>query len=80
VINTFIVIEETPMVVSADDKGRIKVWDIRSYMCIQTIDMGEQTLIIRLLNLIDIGKLVFTGSRLSIVDLDMRSGVPLRKA
>ena len=33
-INALACVEKTPMVVSADDCGNIKVWDIRSLKCI----------------------------------------------
>ena len=61
------------MVVSADDKGRIKIWDLRNYKCIQTVDLGDQTLIMKLLDLMDVNRLVFTGSRISLMEFDARS-------
>lgn len=73
VINTFTVVEETPMVVSADDKGKIKIWDLRSYKCIQTIDLGDQTLIVKLVDLMSVNMLAFTGSRLTLMEFDARS-------
>jgi len=68
-----VIVEATPMVVSADDKGRIKIWDLRSYKCIQTVDLGDQTLIVRLVDLMDVNKLAFTGSRLSLMEFDART-------
>lgn len=61
------------MVVSADDKGKIKIWDLRSYKCIQTVDLGDQTLIVRLVDLMDANRLGFTGSRLNLIDFDTKS-------
>lgn len=72
-ISTFIPIEKTPMVASADDKGKIKIWDIRSYKCIQTVDFGDQVFISRIVNLVEVGKLVFTGSRINVIDFDTRA-------
>lgn len=61
------------MVASADDKGKIKIWDIRSYKCIQTVDFGDQVYISRIVDLIEVGKLVFTGSRINVIDFDTRA-------
>ena len=33
-VTAVIVVEKTPMIVSADDCGNIKVWDIRTLKCI----------------------------------------------
>lgn len=41
IITAFKGIEGTPMVVSADDKVFIRIWDIRTCMCIQTIGKQE---------------------------------------
>lgn len=38
-------IENSPMVITADDNGTIKTWDIRSFQCCQTIGLSRKTLI-----------------------------------
>ena len=64
------VIENTPMVISADDVGSIKVWDIRNQGCLQTLEMGGRTVILKLLDMYDVGKLCFVGSRVNILNFD----------
>ena len=36
-VTSMLCIENTPMLVSADDKGSVKLWDVRSLKCIQTL-------------------------------------------
>ena len=70
-------IENTPMVVSSDDVGTLKgktikiiffiVWDIRTLKCIQTIELGSKTIISKLLNVSNCGKLCFIGSRINLI-------------
>lgn len=43
------VIEETPMVITADDSGTIKIWDIRSLKCLQTVERKEKTIITKIM-------------------------------
>lgn len=63
-------IEKTPLLISADDNGIIKVWDIRSFKCIQTVDVGSKTVITKLLDIHDMGKICFIGSRVNFLDFD----------
>ena len=39
------------MVLSGDDNGCLKLWDIRNFNCLQTIDLGHKTSMNTLLNL-----------------------------
>lgn len=64
------VIEKSPMVVSADDVGNIKVWDIRTLNCLQTLEMGERTVITKLIDMYEVSKLCFIGSRVNILSFD----------
>lgn len=64
------IIESTPMVVSADDFGAIKIWDIRTLNCIQSINYGERTIITKLLDCFTQGKICFVGSRLNMIDFN----------
>jgi len=45
-------VKGTPMVVSSDDKGRVKIWDIRNYKCVQTLDFKDKTIITKLLDMV----------------------------
>lgn len=51
-ITSFMVVKKSPMVVSADDKGKVKIWDIRNFKCVQTLDFRDKTNITKLLDMI----------------------------
>ncbi len=57
-------VKNTPMVVSADDKGKVKIWNLRNYKCMQTLNFSDNIVITKLLDMIDIGKLGVMGSRI----------------
>lgn len=60
-------IRNSPMVVTADDQGVIKVWDIRELKCVQSLDLGYQNNITRLLDIGDKGKICFIGCRVNFI-------------
>jgi hypothetical protein len=39
------------MVVSADDRGKVKIWNIRNFKCVQTIDFTDKLVITRILDM-----------------------------
>jgi hypothetical protein len=41
IITAILPIENSPMVITADDTGVIKTWDIRLCQCVQTISLGD---------------------------------------
>ena len=45
------IISKSPMVVSADDKGKIKIWNIKNFKCMQTIDFSNKVVITKLLDM-----------------------------
>lgn len=63
-IVTFIAIDDTPMVVSCDDRQKLKVWDLRSYKCLQTVDFFGRAAIRGLVSLLDDGKIALLGNRI----------------
>lgn len=63
-------IEKTPILISADDNGILKLWDIRSFKCVQTVDLGCKTVITKILDIGCFGKVCFLGSRLNFMDFD----------
>ncbi|KAL4499692.1 hypothetical protein ABPG72_017232 [Tetrahymena utriculariae] len=63
-------VEKTPMIISSDDSGTIKIWDIRTLKCIQTVDCGQRTVITKIINLYSKGKLCFLGTRINVIDFD----------
>lgn len=64
------VIEKTPMIISADDIGDIKVWDIRNLTCVQTLETGSRTSITRLISMYNIAKVCFVGSRVNMLEFE----------
>ncbi len=50
-VTSFTLIRKTPMVVSADDKGKVKIWNIRNLKCMQTIDFTDKVIITKVLDL-----------------------------
>ena len=50
------VLEGSPMVVSADDIGNVKIWDIRSFNCLQTVEVGSKTIVSKLIDMYEVGK------------------------
>ena len=56
------------MLISCDDKGKIKLWDFKNFACIQTIDFSDKAIITNLLDMIEIGKIGVLGSRIHYID------------
>lgn len=63
-------IEKTHMVISADDTGIIKIWDIRTFKCIQSLNFGLKTKIDKLISMHNRGKLCFIGARINVISFD----------
>ena len=63
-------LEGSPMVLSADDNGCIKTWDIRSLQCYQTIELSHRTIINKLFPMENIGKISFIGCRVNFLEFD----------
>ena len=63
-------IEKTPMIISADDTGIIKLWDIRTFKCIQTCDVGSKSVISKILDIEGKGKICFISSRINFLEFD----------
>ena len=58
------------MILSADDKGKIKLWDFRNYTCLQTLDFSDKTVITNLLDMIQIGKMGIFGTRVNYIQFE----------
>ena len=63
-------IPKTPMVVSCDDLGHFKVWDIRTLRCVQTIKLDAKLTVNRIMSLYEYGKLAFFGKRLNFIEFE----------
>lgn len=78
-ITSFTLVKQTPMLVSADDKGKVKVWDFRIFTCLQTIDFSDKTIITNLLDMIQIGKIGVFGSRVNYIDFEDKGQIIKRR-
>ncbi len=58
------------MILTADETGSIRIWDIRTQKCIQLLELGDKTIIAKLISIYDKGKIGFLGTRLNILDFD----------
>jgi WD40 repeat protein len=58
------------MVVSADDKGKVKIWNIKNLKCMQTIDFSDKVIITRLLDLSTENKIAILGSRIALLHIE----------
>ncbi len=63
-------IESTPMVVSVDDGGILKTWDIRDMTPIQTTQLQLKGKITQFVDLLSVNKLGFAGKRVSYLEFD----------
>jgi hypothetical protein len=70
IITAMDVVEGTPMVITADDTGTIKTWDIRLCHCYQTIELSHKTIICQLLTLGSLSKIAFIGCRVNFLSFD----------
>ncbi|EGR34417.1 RNA recognition motif protein, putative [Ichthyophthirius multifiliis] len=69
-VTSFQIIPENPMVVSSDDNGIIKIWDIRSLKCLQTIEIMTKSSITNILYIESKNSLCFLNARLNIMKFD----------
>lgn len=76
-ITCFTLVRRTPMVVSADDKGKVKIWNIRNLKCMQTVDFTDKVVITRLLDLSSEGKIAALGSRITLLHLEKPAEEPI---
>lgn len=69
-VTALTLIQNSPMVVTADDCGYIKVWDIRQLKCVQTFELKCQQNISRLLDIGPKAKIGFIGSRVNFISFN----------
>lgn len=55
------------MLVSIDDNGFIKIWDIRDFKCKQTIKIGCKGTISHIIDIANSDKLCLIGSRINFI-------------
>ncbi len=68
-------VEKTHMIISSDDNGVIKIWDVRTLKCIQSVNFGLKTKIYKLINIFEMGKLCFVGARVNIAYFDAKNNI-----
>ena len=69
-VTSFTVLQKTPLVVSSDDRGKVKMWDIRTRNCIQTISFCSKSMISKVLGMPIIGRVGVFGSRVSFIGFE----------
>lgn len=60
------------MVVSADDKGKVKIWNVKNFKSMQTLDFTEKVSITKILDMGCERKIALMGSRIIMLNLDKR--------
>lgn len=70
IITAMDIIEGTPMVITADDTGCIKTWDVRLCQCFQTIELSNKTIICQLLAMNNLHRVAFIGFRVNFLEFD----------
>jgi hypothetical protein len=63
------------MVISADDKGKVKIWNIKNYKCMQTLDFSDKIIITQVIDMIEVGKIGVIGSRISFLEFDEKEEI-----
>lgn len=58
------------MMISADDSGTVKLWDVRSMKCLQTFTIGSKSTINKIINIPNENMVCFLGSRLNLIEFE----------
>ena len=66
-LTAIVVIGSTPMLCSSDDQGVIKLWDMRTSACLQTLCIGKKTQILTMIDVSRQNLLCFLGSRVNLL-------------
>ena len=70
IVNAVTSVEGTAMCISCDDKGLVKVWDVRKLSCIQTIQLANKSNINMVVQMKKYNKIIFAGDRLNCMDFE----------
>ncbi|CAD8096929.1 unnamed protein product [Paramecium primaurelia] len=71
-LTSILMVGKLPVLISGDDSGSLRLWDIRTFSCLQSLNFGKKTQITKILDMSDINMLCFLGSRVNILKLDIR--------
>jgi WD40 repeat protein len=44
-------LQKSPVLVTADDSGTVKLWDVRTFKCIQTFTLGTKSPVNKIIHL-----------------------------
>ena len=69
-ISSLCIVQDSPMAITSDDGGQIKLWDIRNFNCLQTLTIGAKTVMHTLLDLSDFRRLALVGIRLYVMKFE----------
>jgi hypothetical protein len=58
------------MIITADDSGVIKLWDIRSKNCMQSLSFGKKVIVNKLVSIYKEGKILFLGGRVNLMEFE----------
>ena len=72
-------IDDTPMAVSTDETSILKVWDIRTMQCVQTIEIESIVSITKIISLYSNKKICLVGSRINLMEFDMNNKKPIKQ-
>ncbi|EAS04189.2 WD40 domain protein, putative (macronuclear) [Tetrahymena thermophila SB210] len=72
-------IKNTEMIVSADDQGVLKIWDIRSFGCLQTIQLFIKSTINQIQYMPQKQVLCLLSSRVGFINFDIKSNLEGKK-
>jgi len=64
------VIDNTPMVVSTDETSILKLWDIRTMHCFQTMEIESIVSIKKIISLYSQNRVCFVSSRINLMEFD----------
>ncbi|EGR31827.1 hypothetical protein IMG5_101410 [Ichthyophthirius multifiliis] len=70
VVTAVQVIEKSPMIVSGDYLGYVKIWDLRSLKCIQSVNLGEKSIIQDIIYIEQENMICIVGNRLNFIYFD----------
>lgn len=63
------------MAISSDDQGYLKLWDMRTLQCIQTLHIGDRYKISNIIDLYKYGYLGFSGAKINIIEFEKKNQI-----
>jgi WD40 repeat protein len=72
-LTTICMMGTSPTLCSGDDVGSIRLWNIKTFQCVQCLNYGRKTLILKILDISSKHMMSFLGSRVNVIKLDNRN-------